>query len=341
MVADPTTDPPPTKKGARRRAALARLRPVVTRWRLTGYILLASAIGYIVARDAWLSDDAYISFRTADNFLHGYGLRWNIAERVQSYTNPLWLFLVIPLYAVGGNVGLSALALSGACLFAHLGLLARYIARRPLGLVLAASVLLSSKAFVDYSTSGLENPLTFVFIALFYVVYAYREGASDPPLAPLSFIVGLSILNRMDTVLLFAPAMLDALITRGWSRRNLLHASAGLLIVGGWLIFSLVYYGFPFPNTAYAKLGSGIDRLEVAAKGLAYLRQSWKVDPISLTTIAVVGSMGAVFGKRRTRALSLGLFLYLAYVVRIGGDFMSGRFIAAPLFGAVCVLAHL
>ncbi|MEM9695561.1 MAG: hypothetical protein AAGA56_23655, partial [Myxococcota bacterium] len=113
MVAVPSSAP---TRGARLRASLERLRPLATRWRLTGYVLVASAIGYIVARDAWLGDDAYISFRTADNFIHGHGLRWNVAERVQAYTNPLWLFLVIPLYALSGNVGLSALALSGACL---------------------------------------------------------------------------------------------------------------------------------------------------------------------------------------------------------------------------------
>ena len=38
-----------------------------------------------------LTIDALITFRVIDNFVHGYGLRWNIAERVQAYTNPLWM----------------------------------------------------------------------------------------------------------------------------------------------------------------------------------------------------------------------------------------------------------
>ena len=38
----------------------------------------------VLIRTTWICDDAYINFRTIDNFLHGYGLRWNIAERVQS-----------------------------------------------------------------------------------------------------------------------------------------------------------------------------------------------------------------------------------------------------------------
>jgi arabinofuranosyltransferase len=34
----------------------------------------------------FISDAACITLRTVENFLDGYGLRWNVAERVQSYT---------------------------------------------------------------------------------------------------------------------------------------------------------------------------------------------------------------------------------------------------------------
>ena len=38
--------------------------------------------------------------RTVDNFVNGYGLTWNVAERVQAYTHPLWMFLLFPIYFV-------------------------------------------------------------------------------------------------------------------------------------------------------------------------------------------------------------------------------------------------
>ena len=66
----------------------------------------------IVLRSAWLSDDAYITFRTVDNFINGYGLRWNIAERVQSYTNPLWMFCVSLIYYFTREIYYSVLTLS-------------------------------------------------------------------------------------------------------------------------------------------------------------------------------------------------------------------------------------
>ncbi len=46
-------------------------------------------------RTAWVSDDAMITLRTLMNFEHGYGLRFNIDERVQAYTHPLWLFVLL------------------------------------------------------------------------------------------------------------------------------------------------------------------------------------------------------------------------------------------------------
>src|SRR5262245_6951278 len=61
---------------------------------------------------AWVVDDAYITLRTVDNFVHGRGLRWNVAERVQSYTHPLWMFALAGVYAVTREAFFSTLALS-------------------------------------------------------------------------------------------------------------------------------------------------------------------------------------------------------------------------------------
>ncbi|MDB4977741.1 MAG: hypothetical protein JWN48_6082, partial [Myxococcaceae bacterium] len=48
----------------------------------------------LVLRSAWVTEDAYITLRTVDNWVHGFGLRWNTDERVQGYTHPLWMLLL-------------------------------------------------------------------------------------------------------------------------------------------------------------------------------------------------------------------------------------------------------
>jgi len=52
----------------------------------------------VLIKTAWVSDDAYITFRTVDNFVNGYGLNWNINERVQTYTNTMWMFVISIAY---------------------------------------------------------------------------------------------------------------------------------------------------------------------------------------------------------------------------------------------------
>ena len=54
-------------------------------------IFLALLFRVVLLRSAWITEDAYITLRTVDNFINGYGLTWNIAERVQVYTHPLWM----------------------------------------------------------------------------------------------------------------------------------------------------------------------------------------------------------------------------------------------------------
>uniref|UniRef100_UPI0039B7927C hypothetical protein n=1 Tax=Psychrobacter maritimus TaxID=256325 RepID=UPI0039B7927C len=61
--------------------------------------LLVFAVYFLFS--AWVADDAYITFRTVENLHSGYGLRWNIIERVQSYTHPLWMIhLVVGKYII-------------------------------------------------------------------------------------------------------------------------------------------------------------------------------------------------------------------------------------------------
>ena len=54
----------------------------------------AALFAFNVAQHSFLLDDAFISFRYARNLADGYGLVWNIGERVEGYTNFLWVCLM-------------------------------------------------------------------------------------------------------------------------------------------------------------------------------------------------------------------------------------------------------
>ena len=65
---------------------------------MAGGLLLLLAL--VLLSNAWMVDDAYITFRTIDNLASGHGLTWNPGERVQVYTHPLWMFAIALLYLV-------------------------------------------------------------------------------------------------------------------------------------------------------------------------------------------------------------------------------------------------
>lgn len=303
--------------------------------------ILAAGLAVLVVslvRTAWVSDDAYITFRTVDNFVHGYGLVWNVGERVQSYTHPLWMVLFTAAYAVTREPYFTAMALGAVCTLATVFLLARRLALTPWHVVPCVAALLSSKAFIDYSTSGLENPLTHVLLVVFLWLW-WEEPAGDRRVLRLSFVSGLCLLNRMD----LAPLIGPALAVEAWRlgpRRALRPVLAGVSPFIAWELFSLVYYGSFVPNTAYAKLGAGFTAAWSYAHGVDYFRRTLSADPVTLPVMAL---SAVALGRARWRQdwpLVAGVLLTAVYVVRIGGDFMMGRFFAAPFVWSVALLAR-
>jgi arabinofuranosyltransferase len=290
----------------------------------------------ILIRTAWISDDALITWRTVLNVTHGYGLTFNIAERVQTFTHPLWMLLMTATYLVVRNVYAATFALSIAMSLVVFWMAIRRAAS-PAQMWIVAAALLFSRAFVDFSTSGLENPLSNLLLALFALAAMRAAASPSPPLLRLWLITSLLYLTRPDDVVLVAPALAAVTWRSGRSRASLRAIAIGLSPAIVWTLFALIYYGSPVPNTAAAKLATGIPRAELWQQGLLYLIDSFDRDPLTLVTIFL--AIGTGFATRGpARLLALGLALYLFYVVSIGGDFMAGRFLATPVFAAALIL---
>jgi arabinofuranosyltransferase len=294
----------------------------------------------VLFRTAWISDDAAITLRTVLNVTHGFGLTFNIAERVQTYTHPLWMALLTLGYLVIGNVYVVTFAAGMIC-----SLLAFWFAvtraSSPLQALAAALTLLFSQAFVDFSTSGLENPLFNLLIVGFVGVFLRGEWPPERRLSMLWGGAALLYLTRPDAVLMVIPLLALATWNVRSPRAVLRSILIGVTPAVAWTLFAIIYYGFPFPNTAYAKLAMGIDPGELRVQGFLYLLDSLDRDPITVAAIATAAAI-AVFQRNRTaQALAGGIVLYLVYVVSIGGDFMAGRFLAVPVFASVVLMARL
>lgn len=330
---------------------------------------MACAVFALVVAYAWMGDDAFITLRTVDHFVSGRGLVWNPGERVQAYTHPLWMFVVSAFFAVTREpfystvfASLVTVALT-LVIFLRGSLRLRGDSRLEPSFGIALSCLLAlgaSRGFVDWSTSGLENPLTHLFIVS-YVVLLYA-GAS---LRTLVLVAVLAMLNRMDTALLFAPSLAWVLyrelvpgvntgtepgastgaadtrsITRAKLRRIATDLAVASLPLLAWEAFSSFYYGALVPNTALAKLNHGIPRLELVQQGFVYLKRSMSYDPVAFGVIALAFAYAVWRRTAHALALVAGATAYCAYVVWVGGDFMCGRFFTAPFVVALVVLSR-
>ncbi len=303
--------------------------------------LAAALLVFVVVfvRTAWVTDDTYITYRVVDNALHGYGLTWNTDERVQAFTHPLWLFLNIAFQMVTREAYLTGIVLSILVSLAALALLAYRVALSPRAALVGLLILLLSRAFIDFATSGLENPLSHVLLALFLALWL--RGPHDiPHFFRMCVVAGLGILTRTDFALLVVPALVFAAVKLP-KRAMLKTALVAFLPVLAWESFSLVYYGSLVPNTAYAKLNTGIQHSELIVQGAYYLRESLRQDPITLVVIVCGIAIPFALRRRQHIPIAIGIAAYVAYVVWIGGDFMSGRFLTPPLFAAVALLSQL
>ena len=312
----------------------------------------------VVLRLAWISDDAYITLRTVENWLSGHGPVWNVGERVQTYTHPLWMLLLSLGRYLTGEHYYTTIFLGVFCSVSAALLLGR-LAGNAASATAVLAILIWSRAFGDFSTSGLETPLVFLLAALLATIapslidprrqFIQKElletmdTATETGLHRLltvSLLVGLAATTRMDMALLFAPSMIAC--ARGLPRAQAIsRIIVGTAPLTAWCLFATIYYGTPFPITAYAKaISVGIDPLDLLRQGGFYLVYVVTTDPLTMVVIAGGIAIGLMRRELRCRSLALGALLYCCYVIKVGGDFMSDRFFAPPFVMALAIVAR-
>jgi arabinofuranosyltransferase len=307
----------------------------------------------IFIKNAWVTEDAYIIFRSLEQFFAGNGPRWNPHDRVQVFTSPLWFWLLAAVRGVSSDVYLNALGVAFTLFMATLFVIFK-IFRNPAILLLAVLLLIASNGFFDYTSSGLENPLVYFLISLYVLYYLRLFGTAATTeildttldrdkLRHLFWVFGLILLVRHDLVIL----MLPSLVYTALKERSLLLGKEALVTIFTtllpfilWSLFALIYYGTPLPNSAYAKLNTNIDKIRIFEQGAKYFVSSFIYDSITLPLIA--SSLVLTFTNAKDRHLSylgLGIVLNLLYVGYIGGDFMQGRFFSySYLLGMLLLL---
>lgn len=303
----------------------------LNRYRFLAILIFTAVITAL----AWQSDDSYHAYIMAKNLVDGNGFVYNIGQRSTASTCPLFTLVVAAGYFVIRDMFFVSLLINIVFSVLAFRILLLYFCRTKRQIISCLLVLIGSVSFVSYTTSGLENSMLFFLGACFVRIYFAHERYNAKNMFVLAILVALIAMTRMDAVLIFAPMAVYVYLSRrdGVSfGRAVLLGIAGLMPFVLWMLFSTFYYGFPFPNTAYVKLGTDISLREYLIRGVRYYMNAALCDPIVL--IVPLGVLIAAISVRKAQYIicMTGPLLYGLYLLYIGGDFMMGRHFTLMFF---------
>jgi len=229
-------------------------------------------------------DDAYITFRYARNLIEGVGFVYNPGERVMGTTTPAYAFLLALLAQLSGFTDFPRLALYTNAfldvvtfsLVIRLG--TRLLASRWLALALGLLVALDGR-LLDWSTGGMETSFNVCIIWFAWLLFFERRPTGA------ALVASFAVLIRPDGATL--AATLGAVWAFAWWRKGgpfpWREAALMGVVLLPWVIFTLIYFGSPIPQSVAAK--AIVYRLEPLVAARAFLVQLRTIFPFSLPPV--------------------------------------------------------
>ncbi len=290
---------------------------------------------------AWQSDDSYHAYIMAKNLVDGNGFVYNVGQRSTASSCPLYTLVIAAGYFVIRDMFFVSLLINIVFSTLAFRILIKDFCKTRNQIIFCLFVTLGSVSFVSYTTSGLENSMLFFLGACFMKLYLSNERYSGKNLIWIAILISLIAMTRMDAVLMFAPMAVYAYLAK---RDTSFPKAVGLGILGLlpfvlWEVFVTFYYGFPFPNTAYVKLGTNIPLSDYLVRGIRYYRDTAIKDPLVILIPAFAFIASVIVKKAQYLICMAGSLLYGLYLLYIGGDFMMGRhFTVMFLIGLICYI---
>ena len=295
-------------------------------------LLLLIAVGIFVFHARiywrWTEDDAFITYRYAQNVARGAGFVFNPGERIEGYSNFTWVLLGAAAERAGRSpeqvakgfglvAGILALLLSW-------GLARRLCPESGLGALLAPYFLAMSPILVQHSVTGLETSLFAVLLAaaVFLTVGGPRSVAWHS--VTLVLVLLALALTRPEgglvAVLLLGLRRLVVGRHDVQARRGLWRTAAVFAVLFGiYVAWRWSYFHALLPNTYYAKAKGGLHGIiDGGQYTLDFMRDNG--GPLFMALALVPLLLGSA-GPWLYTSLAV-VAAYAVFIVLAGGDWM-------------------
>jgi arabinofuranosyltransferase len=285
--------------------------------------------------------------------VEGHGLVYNEGDRVEGYSNFLYILIIAPAFLFTEGLGIYFWSTAVNYLFACLALLIWHrLARARFGPTVAAFgaflLALCPPLWAAIST-GLETPLILLLtVAVWSVLPSVVQRRGNKYLAALCALLVISLLSRADGIILSFMVGLFLLCRKRMRELGFVIAvvAAAAAIYTSWRYH---YYGAFLPNTYYVRIsGPLLERITYAAKQLTHIALDATLLPY---IVGFAVSFGCVARNiTRTGITSIQQIPFeviyigsmISYWFYVGGDQLGDRFLL-PFFpmGLVLVLTLL
>ena len=315
-------------------------------------------LGILVVLE-FVKDDAYISFRYAHNLVTGHGLVFNPGERLEGFTNFLWVFILAPFEALGWDLFQVCEVLGTILGIIALVVTARFTSwingeRKDFSHLWGAFWLATSSSFVLWVKSGLEQPLASLLpIAGAFVLWRARDRFAHAPdeserktldkrYLYAGLMMGAGCMTRPElhllAILVGLPLVLDAIRARTITRAQWLYVAGILAVTVPCHAFRYFYYGTLVPNTFYVKTGTGA---MVWREGIRTLHDMFDFNYTG--ALAVLAPLAFANRRRLVEKATMMLIAiaFMVYYVKVGVDEMQWHRLYLPALPFLCVLAAL
>jgi arabinofuranosyltransferase len=267
-------------------------------------------------------DDAFISFRCAKNLAQGNGLVFNVGERVEAFSNPLWVLILSLASLMRIDIVAASKLLGIGCGVLTLVLLMRLclgVFRLSRAATLVALCYAATNISIVYSAiSGLETAFyTASLVLMIYLLTEKREMLAGVACALLA-------LTRPEGILYAMPLAIGCRLNGCGFRRMLTVLCIPAGAYGLFASFSLLYYGTLLPNSYNAKIGALPASIEPSiSRARAFIQYSWYVSTVQepVLFLSFIGGL-ALFNRRLAPMFgAMGVAAFFVWYSK--GDWMS------------------